>query len=112
MQTAAASLPHSGMGIASLILSIAATLSLLVVATIASVAQTRPGGLDENSPAAIVLGLVAVLLGMAQLLALGLGIAGLVQPGRNKTFGIIGTVFSCVYLLGTGLLMLVGAVLE
>jgi len=112
MQTAITPLPHSGLGIASFVLSIIAGLGMLAIWTIASVAQTRPGGLDENAPAAIIGGFALVLLGMAQLLALGLGIGGLMQPSRSKTFGVLGVVFSCACLLGSGLLVLIGALLE
>lgn len=113
MQTAATPLTHSGMGIASLALSLLSGLGLLLIFVVAGLAESQPRGLDENSPAAVVLGLVMVLLTtIVQLLALGLGIAAVVQPARNKTFGVLGLVFSCACLLGSWLLMLIGTVLE
>ena len=112
MQTAATPLTHSGMGIASLALSLLSGLGLLLIFVVAGLAESQPRGLDENSPAAVVLGLIMVLLTIVQLLALGLGIAAVVQPARNKTFGVLGLVFSCACLLGSWLLMLIGTVLE
>ena len=59
MQTTPPSLPHSGMGIASFIISLVAGLGLLVTFGIAGVADsTQPGGLDEESVMAGVLGLL------------------------------------------------------
>ena len=113
MQTTPPSLPHSGMGIASFIISLVAGLGLLVTFGVAGVADsTQPGGLDEASVMAGVLGLLMVLFALAQLIALGLGIAGLVQVGHNKIFGVLGTVFASTALLGSLVLMLLGVILE
>ena len=113
MQTTPPSLPHSGMGIASFIIGLVASLGLLVTFGVAGVADsTQPGGLDEASVMAGVLGLLMVLFALAQLVALGLGIAGLVQAGRNKILSVLGTVFASTALLGSLMLMLLGVILE
>ena len=44
----------------------------------------------------------------ASLVALGLGIGGLIQKDRKKIFAILGTVFAAITFLGTILLMMVG----
>ena len=103
---------HSGLGIASFIISLAAGFTLLILFGVAGVLESQHGGLDEESAAAIVLGLVMVIAVLAQLLALGLGIAGMVQTERNKLFGVLGTVFSTTGLLGCLLLLLFGALIE
>lgn len=112
MQPVAASLPHSGLGIASFIITLVAGVMLLVLFGIAGMAETRPNGLDEESLMAGVLGLLVLLSALAQVVALGLGIAGLMQTGRSKIFGVLGTVFASTALLGSLLLMLLGAALE
>ncbi len=53
-----------------------------------------------------------VVQGFAQVLALGLGIAALVQTGRSKLFGVLGTVFASTGLVGTVLILLLGALVE
>lgn len=106
------SLPHSGMGVASFTLSMVAGLGLLVIFAIAGVAESRPGGLDEASPLATAIGLLALLAALANLVALGLGIAALVQAGRSKIFATLGTVFASTTLLGSLVLVLLGTLLD
>ena len=106
------SLPHSGMGVASFTLSMVAGLGLLVIFAIAGVAESRPGGLDEASPLATAIGLVLLLAALANMVALGLGIAGLVQAGRNRLFATLGTVFASATLLGSLVLALLGTLLD
>lgn len=112
MQTTAASLPNSGLGIASFIISLVAGVGLLIVFGVAGVAEAQPSGLDEESLMAGVLGLLMLLAALSQVVALGLGIAGLVHAGRSKLFGVLGTVFASTALLGSLLLILLGVVLE
>ncbi|MDP3230680.1 MAG: hypothetical protein Q8N13_22270 [Acidovorax sp.] len=104
--------PHSGLGIASFIISLTAGAGLVIVFGIAGVLESQSGGMDEESAGAVVLGLFMLLAAMAQVLALGLGIAALVQTGRVKLFGVLGTVFSSTGLIGTVLIVLLGALLE
>ena len=104
--------PHSGLGIASFIISLAAGAALVILLGVASVVESRPGGMDEESAGAIVLGLILALTALAQVLALGLGIAALVQTGRSKLFGVLGTVFASTGLVGTVLILLLGALVE
>ncbi len=106
------SLPHSGMGVASFTLSMVAGLGLLVIFAIAGVAESRSGGLDEASPLATAIGLVLLLAALANMVALGLGIAGLVQAGRNRLFATLGTVFASATLLGSLVLVLLGTLLD
>ena len=64
------------------------------------------GGMDEESTGALMFGLYAFL--GATLLALGLGIGGLLQKERNKIFAILGTVMSAVTFVGTIFLLIIG----
>ncbi len=104
--------PHSGPGIASFIISLAASAVLLVGLGIAGALQSHHGRMDEDSTAAILLGLVLLLMALAYMVALGLGIAALVQTGRNKLYGVLGTTFSATGLACLFMLLLFGMLLE
>ena len=104
--------PHSGLGIASFIISLAAGAALVVLLGIAGVIESQPGGMDEESAGAVLVGLLLALTALAHVLALRLGIAALVQAGRSKLFGVLGTVFASTGLIGTVLIFLLGALLE
>lgn len=104
--------PHSGLGIASFIISLAAGAALVVLLGIAGVIESQPGGMDEESAGAVLVGLLLALTALAHVLALGLGIAALVQAGRSKLFGVLGSVFASTGLIGTVLIFLLGALLE
>ena len=100
---------HSGVGIASFIVSIVGSLLMFLLFVIAGAIQlSTPGGVDENSPAAMVIGLMLFLLMFALLVALGLGIGALCQSDRKRLFGVLGTIFSAVSLLLTLILLAVG----
>ncbi len=100
---------HSGLGIASFITSLVAGLCLLITIVIAGVLEaTTPGGMDEDSLAAIAVGLSILAFLCMSLAALGLGIGGLFHKERKKTFAIIGTVFSAVTIIGTTALIVLG----
>lgn len=104
--------PHSGLGITAFIISLAASTVLLTIIAIAEAMQAKPGGIDEKSTAAIILGNIIILTALAQFTALGLGIGALVQAGRNKLFGVLGTVFAAMGLIGTLFIFVLGALLE
>lgn len=104
--------PHSGLGIASFIISLCAGILLVLLLGVLGVLQSRPGGLDENSAAANTMGLGLLLTTLALTVALGLGIAALAQPGRNKVYGVLGTVFAATGLAGTVLMFTLGALAE
>ena len=100
---------HSGLGIASFISSVIAGIFLFVIFVIAGVMEaSTPGGIDETSPAAVFIGLSMFGFLFVALVALGLGIAGLVQKNRIKLFALLGTIFSACSLLGTVSLILFG----
>lgn len=110
--TAIPTQPHSGLGIASFIVSLAAGAALVVLVGIAGVLESQPGGMDEESAGAVVLGLFLALTAVVQALALGLGIAALVQAERSELSGVLGTVFASSGLIATVLIFLLGALLE
>ena len=109
-QTAPTAAPsQSGLGIASLILSIVSALAIFMLVVLAGVVEsTTPGGMDENSTEAMLIGLLLFAFIGATLLGLGLGIGGLLQQNRAKTLAIIGTVISALTLVGSTAIILLG----
>jgi hypothetical protein len=105
-------LKHSGIGITAFIISLAMAIIAFVIVIIAGVIEaSSPGGMDESSAAAVVVGLLIIGCLLIQLAALGLGIAGLIQKNRKKIFAVLGTVFSGMTLVGVVFLMLVGTMM-
>ena len=103
---------HAGLGIASFVISLIAGLLLFILFAIAGVMETAtPGGIDETSASAMIIGLFMILLILAEAVALGLGVAGLMQKDRKTVFAILGTVFSALAFVGSGLLMLLGSLM-
>lgn len=99
---------HSGLGIASFITSIVSGLLIFLLIVVAGVMEATPGGIDEESAGAVMVGLFLFASLGATLVALGLGIAGLLQKERKKLFAILGTVFSAVSLVVTIFIMIIG----
>lgn len=73
---------------------------------------STPGGMDEDSAGATMVGLFMFAAMGTTLIALGLGIGGLLQKERNKIFAILGTTFSLVAIAGTLFLLLLGLAME
>lgn len=104
---------HSGIGIASFVISIlAGILIFLVFAVAGSLEVSTPGGIDENSTEAIMIGLAIIGLLFFNVLAVGLGIGGLLQKERKKIFAILGTVFSSFLILSVIGLMILGTMVQ
>ena len=103
---------QSKLGIASLLISIFTAIGLFIICLIAGVMESNTyGGIDEESTGAIILGLFIFGFGILDLVALGLGIAGIFQKTRERITAIIGTIISSatliitVSLIGIGLAM-------
>jgi len=103
-------LRHSGLGIASFILSLmVGAVEFLVIMAAGIVEATTPGGMDEQSMAAILIGLFILGGLMANMAGVGLGIAGLVQRDRKRVFSTLGLVFNGTAILGIVMLMVIGS---
>ncbi len=100
---------HSGIGIASFVIAIGVGCAEFILIAIAGIMEaTTPGGMDEESPQAIMVGL-GILAGLALCLpGIGLGFAGVVVKGRKKLFAILGLVFNCSILACVTALLLFG----
>src|SRR5580704_6402598 len=105
-------LPHSGLGIASFLITLAMGLLVFVLFIIAGILETSSeNGIDENSPTAMLLGSAIVGGLMIDVLGMGLGIGGLCQPKRNKLFAGLGLGFGAVVFFGAAGLMVIGAIM-
>lgn len=104
--------PHSGIGISSFILSLVSSVGLVATTTIAGVMEnSTPGGVDEESAEAILLGLVMIGLALMLPVSAVLGLVSLFQSSRKKLFGILGLCFSLgMFILFVGL-MIVGTMM-
>ena len=103
---------QSKLGIAALIISIFTAIGLFILFLIAGVMESNTyGGIDEESAVAIILGLFILGFCFLDILAMGLGIAGIFQERRERITAIIGTIISSatviitVSLIGIGLAM-------
>ena len=105
----AVKLKHSGMGIASFATSVVVGL-LIIVCYIAIVAKTvaTGGTLDKHSSFAIISGMIVIGLLLCDLIALGLGIAGIFEKKRKKIYAILGTIISAVMILMVISLTIIG----
>lgn len=104
---------HSGYGIASFVIAVVVGLLEFVLIVVAGVIEaSTPGGMDENSPIAILLGLGLFGGLLADVFGMALGIAGLCQANRSKVFAVLGLVFGTVVLLGVLGLMVLGMLME
>ena len=102
---------HSALGIASFIISIVCGVLMFLLVAVASILETTtPGGVDEESAVAAIIGLFAVGFLLLDAIAVGLGIAGLFKQNSDKTFSILGIVFSIITIIATMLLIVIGTI--
>lgn len=100
---------HSGFGIASFTISlIVAFLIFIALIYVLYMDATSMGGVDEKSPLVIILGLLIFLLLLADIVAVGFGIAAFFHKDRKKIFAILGLIFSGATLIGTVGLIIIG----
>ena len=105
--------PHSRLGIASFVISAIFAIAIFVAFAYAGYLEaTTPGGMDEESPEAIVVGLFVIFCSFGLIVGLGLGIAGLFTRQRRKVFPILGTILSALVLLGACGLVGIGLAME
>lgn len=104
---------HSGLGIASFVIAIVFGFALFVLIGLAGYQEvTNPGGMDENSAAAMVLGLMLMGALLMNVVGAALGLAGVIQKERRKIFAVLGLVFNLLAVVGTGCLMAIGVMME
>ena len=98
-----------GLGITSFVLSILNFVLMFIMVGIAGYLQaTTPGGLNEKSPQAILIGLFIILVFVLAVVSIILGVVSMFRKNRNKLFGALGLVFNLVTILIVGGLMALG----
>jgi len=104
---------HSGLGISSFVISLGGGFAMFVLFCVAGFMETTtPGGIDEKSGVAVVLGLVIFAVIAVHLLGMGLAIGGLTQKDRKKVFSILGLVFNVLVIVGTTSLIVLGNAMD
>jgi hypothetical protein len=100
---------HSGMGIASFLVSLVIGVGVFFIILIAGVVKaTNPESLPDESIGTALIGLFVIACLFVNLIGIGLGIAGLVQKNRKRIFSVLGTIINGIVLLGVGSLILIG----
>ena len=100
---------HSGLGIASFITSIISAILIFILMVAAGlIAASSPGGMDQASPAAVMIGLLLFAFLFISLVALGLGVGGIFQKERKKIFSVLGAIFSAVTIICTVSVVILG----
>jgi hypothetical protein len=100
---------HSKLAVASFVTAIVGGLSLFIIFFVLGYMELNtPGGVDETSEAAILIGLGIILAVFVLLISLGLGIGGLIQKERKRIFSVLGVVFSSFTLLVFSIVMMLG----
>ncbi|MEO3943923.1 DUF4190 domain-containing protein [Gorillibacterium sp. CAU 1737] len=108
--------PHSGLGIASFIMSIIGlVITIGSLAAIFSVVADNLDNLSDMEDSAMIAqlglgGLGFLFAGILMLVGLILGIVGLVQKNRKKGFAIAGTIINAIVVGFFGISFLVGLV--
>lgn len=105
----APAIKHSGIGIASFVMSLGILIVTFVLVVIAGMMEaSTPGGINEESPAAIMLGLAIIGMVVLNVIAFGLGIGTMFQSDRKKLFGVLGMTFSGLTIVGIISLIMFG----
>ena len=100
---------QSGLGIASFVLAMTVGVLAFALVLLAGVMEiSTPGGVDEESAVAIVVGLSLFAIFGLNILGIGLAIAGLIQADRLRTFALLGLVFNLLIAASLGGLVIIG----
>jgi hypothetical protein len=100
---------HSGLGIASFILSCISGFCLFFTIFVAGIIEaSNQGESNDNTSLLMLVGFSVLAFLFVALIASGLGIAGLIQKDRNKIYAVFGTIFSASAILVTLYILVVG----
>jgi hypothetical protein len=108
----AASLPQSGLGIASFIIALVSGLAILGGIGFSALLIASGGDASDHLPLFGLIGLVLIFFLFAALVGTVLALVALRRQDRRRTFAAIGLGLNVFILLGTGAMMLLGTVLR
>ncbi len=101
--------PHSRVGISALVLAVVVAMAVAILLAAATLVGTRsPGGMDADSPLAILVGLALIGSILLELLALALGAVTLCLPGQRRLFPLLAVVLATAGFTGLVALVLLG----
>ncbi len=106
---AAIKLKHSGLGMASFVLSLL-TVAGVIGFYLAVTAAVSRGVVDATNPPAGLLaaGMVFLISVLVALVGIGLGIAGLIQKDRRRVLAVVGLVLNSLVVLTVAVLIVLG----
>lgn len=99
-----------GLGVSSLVIGVIVLVGEFAAVVAAGVMAMQPGGVDEESPQAVILGLAMMVGLMLAIVGLVLGIVGAASATQHKVFSIIGLLINGLVLLGVVGLLILGSV--
>jgi hypothetical protein len=103
-----APLKHSGIGIASFIISLVIGIFFVILFLGAGFIGIASPETMYNESVMILIGLFAILGLFVCLTGIGLGIGGLFQKKRKKVFAALGLIFNVLVLFGVIFLIILG----
>jgi hypothetical protein len=99
---------HSGLGIASFIMSITVCFLIFVMIVIAGILASHRVEGERMYPGQMLVGFGIIFLLIVDVIAVLLGIASVCQSDRKKLFGVLGLAISGLTVLGTLALIALG----
>lgn len=104
---------QSGLGIAALVITVLCGLGMFALVVVAGVIESsQPGGMDEESPEAIAVGLGIFFLLFVAFVGFCLSIASLFHRNRGKLCGILALILNVVMVLGVVGLIVIGIAMQ
>ncbi|KJV37007.1 hypothetical protein [Luteibacter yeojuensis] len=108
----AASLPQSGLGIASFVVALVSGVAILGAIVLSALLVAGGGDNADHLPLFGLIGLVLIFFLLMALVGTVLALVALRRQDRRRTFAAIGLGLNVFILLGTGAMMLIGTVLR
>ena len=100
---------HSGMGIASFVISVITGITTFLIFVYAGMKEmSLPGGVSEHSGVAMMIGFSMILAWMLLFVGMILGAVALFEKNRKKVFAVLGLVFNLGMLVLSALLIVIG----